>query len=118
VLYREAPFREACIECRSDAAGRCPRCGDPCCQRHVYSDDGLCSECESEYLRRSADAEEPSPRAGAIGSAVIAIAIVASQAGGGLVVVVLGGVGAGLIAAAAHLGIGRRRRRFVLEKRR
>jgi hypothetical protein len=118
VTYREAPYRERCIECGVSAASRCERCGDPCCAAHVYSNDGLCAECEGEFLRRSATDEQPSRRAGLGASAVMAVAGTIGQMGGGFAWIMVGGIGAGLVAAAAHLGGGWRRRRYVDERRR
>jgi hypothetical protein len=114
-MYRVAEFREPCVECGRDAPARCPRCGDPCCAAHVYSDDGLCEECETEFLRRAAVAG-PGLRSAVIGLGLVA-AIGAGAAGGGLLVALLGGAGAGFTSALAHLCHARRRRRYISEKR-
>src|SRR5690606_4161930 len=55
VAYRQGTYSELCTECRSIAAERCPRCGDPLCRRHLPSAARRCLICESHYLRRETD---------------------------------------------------------------
>jgi hypothetical protein len=115
-MYRDAEFRDPCVECGARSPARCPRCGDPCCAAHVYSDDGLCGECETEFLRRGAGVLSGQLR-GAVIALGVAAALGAGAAGGGLVVALLGGVGAGFTGALAHLRTATRRRRYIDEHR-
>jgi uncharacterized protein (DUF983 family) len=55
VAYRGGTYTELCIECRSPARERCPRCGDPLCPSHLPSAERRCVICESRYLRRETD---------------------------------------------------------------
>lgn len=116
-MYREAEFDEGCVECGKPSKGRCARCGDPCCDRHVYSDDGTCRECETEYLAVSGRERGPGTLTGALVGAGVSLSAVLGAMGLGLVGAVIGGVGIGVFAALGHLG-GKKRRRAYLEERR
>lgn len=53
MLYRECELDDACAVCAVRTTSRCARCAVPTCAAHRFTDDAVCGECETEYLRNS-----------------------------------------------------------------
>jgi hypothetical protein len=94
------------------------RCGDPCCDHHLYSEDRLCSGCEEAYDRETEFQDDEN----ALGKGLILV-----TGGGGLMSTLAGQYAAGAVfglgaflawVAIRHHMQRRRRARFIAGPRR